>query len=55
MNIDWMRQKLEDFLALCEQYEATRVPAGDYDTTMKPILDNIDYALPNSPADHRST
>jgi hypothetical protein len=46
MNIDWMRQKLEDFLALCEQYEATRVPAGDYDTTMKPILDNIDYALP---------
>jgi uncharacterized protein (TIGR02391 family) len=47
MNYDWMRQKLEAFLALCEQYEAASGPAGDYNrATMKPIGDKIDYEVP---------
>jgi hypothetical protein len=46
MKIDWMRQKLEAFLALCEQYAAAWEPAGDYETTVKPVLDKIDYAVP---------
>jgi uncharacterized protein (TIGR02391 family) len=47
MNYDWMRQKLEAFLALCEQYEAASGPAGQYNrATMKPIGDKIDYEVP---------
>ena len=47
MNYDWMRQKLEAFLALCEQYEAASGPAGEYNrATMKPISDKIDYEVP---------
>jgi Protein of unknown function (Hypoth_ymh) len=47
MNIDWMRQKLEHFLALCEEYERAWDIVGDYDkTTMRPIEDAISDALP---------
>jgi Protein of unknown function (Hypoth_ymh) len=43
VNIDWMRQKLEAFLALCEQYQE----ASHYDRlTIKPIEDSIADALP---------
>jgi hypothetical protein len=44
VQIDWMRQKLEDFLALCERYEAA---SYDYDTpTRMAIIDKVDDALP---------
>jgi hypothetical protein len=47
VNNDWIRQKLEEFLALCQQYEAESGPGGDYNAaTMKPIQDKIDDAVP---------
>jgi hypothetical protein len=49
MDYNWMRQKLEAFLALCEQYEAASGPAGEYNrATMKPITDKIDYEVPTA-------
>jgi hypothetical protein len=47
VNNDWIRQKLEEFLALCEQYGAESGPGGEYNrATMKPIQDKIDDAVP---------
>jgi hypothetical protein len=48
VNIDWMRQKLTDFLGFCEEYDdANRAAGGNYDRrTMKPIHDKIADALP---------
>jgi uncharacterized protein (TIGR02391 family) len=49
VNFDWMRQELEAFLALCEQYEAASGPAGEYNrATMKPIADKIDEEVPTA-------
>ena len=45
MNFDWMRQKLEDFLALCEQYDAASGPEYNR-ATRKPIQDKIDDEVP---------
>jgi hypothetical protein len=47
MDYNWMRQKLEAFLALCEEYQAARAVRGDPrapDT--KPIIDKVDDAVP---------
>jgi hypothetical protein len=47
MNYDWMRQKLEAYLALCEQYDAASGPAGEYNkATMKPMADKLDDEAP---------
>jgi uncharacterized protein (TIGR02391 family) len=47
MNYDWMRMKLEVFLAVCEKYEELSGPLGESDwATMKPIGDQIDYQVP---------
>ena len=47
MNYDWMRQNLEAYLALCEQYDAASGPAGEYNkATMKPIADKLDDEAP---------
>jgi hypothetical protein len=47
VNYDWMRQKLQDFLTFCQQYEAASGPAGEYNrATMKPIADMIDDRVP---------
>jgi hypothetical protein len=47
VNINWMRQKLEAFLALCEDYEAATDAIGNYHKpTMKPIDNMIADALP---------
>jgi hypothetical protein len=45
MDYNWMRQKLEAFLAVCEQYQAVSRPEYDR-TTMKPIGDKIDDQVP---------
>ena len=45
VNIDWMRQKLTNFLEICEEYDANQTI--EYDKpTMKPIEAKIADALP---------
>jgi uncharacterized protein (TIGR02391 family) len=48
VNFDWMGQKLEDFLAVCEEYEKERDRAHDmyHKETMRPLADKIDDELP---------
>jgi uncharacterized protein (TIGR02391 family) len=56
VNIDWMRQKLQDFRTLCDEHEAARGTgykgsrgtgyATDSSVTTKPIGDQILDALP---------
>src|SRR5215216_1348087 len=46
VNVDWMRQKLEHFLELCEEYNRRDRAGGSNAETLKPVYDAIAEALP---------
>src|SRR6266496_488439 len=46
MNRQWMRERLESFKALCENYEDEGRRTADYTDTMRAISDRMAYQMP---------
>jgi hypothetical protein len=46
MNRDWMRERLESFLELCEAYDKEYVRAPDYSDALRVINDQMTFQMP---------
>jgi hypothetical protein len=46
MNRDWMRERLESFLELCEAYDKEYVQTPDYSDALRAINDRMTFQMP---------
>jgi Mn-dependent DtxR family transcriptional regulator len=46
VNRDWMRERLESFLELCEAYDKEYARTTDYSDAMQAISDRMAFQMP---------